>query len=67
MKKVWLICKKDGKASAHRLAEQDVEGYVNALRNKGFEEFEISTPNYGINNQGRFEIDSNNTVPKGTA
>ncbi|MBD7970339.1 hypothetical protein [Paenibacillus gallinarum] len=62
MNEVWLICKKDGKASAHKLAEQDVEGYVNALRDKGFEEFEISKPEYGINNQGRFEVDSNHVV-----
>lgn len=56
MKWVWLICKKDGKASAYRMAEQDVEGYVNALRNQGFEEFEIAKSTYGINNQGRFEM-----------
>lgn len=62
MKEVWLICKKDGKASAHKLAEQDVEGYVNALRDKGIEEFEIASPEYGINNQGRFEVDPNHVV-----
>ncbi|WP_348624246.1 hypothetical protein ABFT51_03280 [Paenibacillus peoriae] len=63
MKKVWLICKKDGKASAYWMAEQDVEGYVNALRDKGIEEFEISASEYRINNHGRFEVESNNTVP----
>ncbi|OPG98377.1 hypothetical protein B2I21_08485 [Chryseobacterium mucoviscidosis] len=59
MKTVWLISKKDGKASAYRMAEQDVEGYVNVLRDKGFNEFEIATTEYGINNQGRYEVDTN--------
>jgi hypothetical protein len=64
MKDVWLICKEEGKASAHKLAEQDVEGYVNSIRNTGVEEFEIATPEYGINNQGRFEIDIDHVLPE---
>ncbi|AHM65130.1 hypothetical protein MMB75_25410 [Paenibacillus sp. P2(2022)] len=56
MQKVWLICKKDGKASGYLMYEQDVEGYVNALRDRGFEKFEICNPVYGIDNQGRYEI-----------
>ncbi|MNW41749.1 hypothetical protein D3C74_188980 [compost metagenome] len=55
-RKVWLICKKNGEAQAYWMAEQDVEGYVNALRNRGFEDFEIARPEYGINNQGRYEL-----------
>jgi hypothetical protein len=64
MQKVWLICKKDGKASGYLMYEQDVEGYVNALRDKGFEEFEICTPVYSIDNQGRYEISNNGAVPE---
>lgn len=59
MGKVWLIGKKDKVATAFKVNEEDIEGYINALRNQGIEEFEVSTPEYGINSQGRFEIPSN--------
>jgi phosphosulfolactate synthase (CoM biosynthesis protein A) len=56
VEKVWLIAKKGGKAEAFWMAEQDVEGYVNSLRNCGFESFEVAKPEYGINDAGRYEI-----------
>lgn len=54
--RVWLVCKKEGKASAYRMHKQDVEGYVNVLRDKGFREFEITASLYEINDNGRFEL-----------
>ncbi|KQY90963.1 hypothetical protein ASD24_24515 [Paenibacillus sp. Root52] len=56
MSNIWLISKHDSEASAYKVAEQDVEGYVNTLRNKGIGEFEIASPQYGINDFGRYEI-----------
>lgn len=56
MKYVWLVCKKDGDATVYKMAEQDVESYVNALRDKGFRDFEISVPKYGINDQGKYNL-----------
>jgi hypothetical protein len=52
METVWLIVKKDGQASAYTIAEADVEGYVNAYRAKGYEDFTVAKALYSIDNSG---------------
>jgi hypothetical protein len=52
----WLIAKPNRdkylEIFVMKVAEQDIEGYINALRTKGYVSFEIASPEYGVENSG---------------
>lgn len=55
----WIIAKGkkevDLQPTAIKVAEQDVEGYINALRTKGYRKFEVASPEYAVMDKGTVE------------
>lgn len=62
----WIIAKPNKSKGlgtfAKKVAEQDVEGYINSLRVNGYESFEVASPEYGVENSGTVEAIKQITV-----
>lgn len=55
MNQVWLIAVKVGDTHARMVSEEDAEGYINALRTKGYTIFHITRTLYTVDDAGRTE------------
>lgn len=52
METVWLIGIKNELPESFKVYRDDVEGYINALRNRGYNKFHVAKEEYVIDDSG---------------